>query len=105
MNKVIVAIDRAEKMIAENTIKNNLTPAKLNELNKNLDMDISEYVKYQELKNIAMVNNVLTLDETNTIYGYLGNTPEDFNGQSLAVKITLTKLFSELLSMKINKKF
>jgi hypothetical protein len=60
-------------------------------------MDISEYVKFQELKSLFCANGLLSLEEAQTIYGYLGNSVEHFNSQNVIVKSVLTKLFAEML--------
>ena len=99
MNKVTNAIERMKLKIKEK----NLSSEMMDKLNKQLDMELEEYVKFQELKNIAMMDNMLTLDETNTIYKYLGNTLEHFNNQPLEVKVVLTQILKELLDMRIKK--
>jgi predicted transcriptional regulator YheO len=79
----------------------NLEQEKLTEISKSLDMQLDEYCIFQTQKNIAMMANKLSLEETQTIYGYLGNTLEHFNGQPVHVKAVLTKLLTELLGAKI----
>ncbi len=65
-----------------------------------LDMNFEEYVRFQELKSLAVIEGVLTLEEGQTIYSLLGNIPDDFNSQDYAVKAVLTKVFLELLREK-----
>jgi len=98
MNKIILAIEKADKAIAAK----NLPQTQLAELSKSLDMALDEYCCFQTLKSNA-VGGQLTLDEANTIYGYLGNIPEHFNRQPLAVKWTLTEVFRVLLGNRIKK--
>lgn len=74
-----------------------ITQEQVDALNKSLDMEMSEYVKFQELKSLASVDGTLTLDEAQTIYMLLGNTPDQFNRQSVGAKAALTQIFSELL--------
>ncbi len=62
-----------------------------------LDLSFDEYVKFQELKSLAVMSGLITLSEGMTIYHYLGNIPDTFNEQSLAVKAALTCVFMELL--------
>lgn len=100
-NRIIAAIERQEQRIKENTIKNNLTPERLEKCRKDLDMQFDEYCQFQTMKSAAMYGK-LTPDEAQTIYGYLGESVETFNGQSLAVKAVLTKVFAELLSAHIS---
>jgi len=92
MNRIRVGIDRANEMIA----KKNLSPEKITEHSKLMDMDFMEYVRFQELKS-GLVGVKLNLDEANTVYGFLGNTVEHFNRQPLAVKWVLTEFFALLL--------
>ena len=93
MNRVIKAIDKMNAVI----FQKNISQAKLNTLHKDLDMDLMEYVKFQELKSLASMNGKLTMEESMTIYGYLGNTVEHFNNQDVAVKSVLTQIFMELM--------
>lgn len=92
MNRILVGIDRANAAIE----KKNLSPEKLASTSKAMDMQLDEYCRFQTLKSAA-VGTKLTLDEAQTIYGFLGNTPEQFNQQPLAVKWVLTEVFASLL--------
>jgi hypothetical protein len=93
MNRIIAGIDRATAAIAAKK----LSPEKTAEVSKKMDMALDEYCRFQTLKSLASTNGKLTLDEAQTVYGYLGNTPEHFNGQPLAVKWVLTEVFASLL--------
>jgi plasmid maintenance system antidote protein VapI len=101
-NKITQAIERQRVTIETNVQAKGITPEKLKQISSSMDMDIEEFCKFQELKSLAMMQNKLTLDEAQTVYAYLGEVPEHFNNQPLAVKVILTKLFSELLSLKIS---
>ena len=92
MNRILIAVDRMQAQIAAQ----NLTTEKIESISEAMNMSLREYVRFQELKTLA-VGSKLTLEEANTVYGFLGNTVEHFNTQPLAVKVTLTKLFAELL--------
>ena len=70
----------------------------LDELDRNLDMEVGEFCRFQELKSLAMLEGKLTQDEAQSVYALLGNTPEHFNGQPVAVKSVLTQIFGELLA-------
>jgi hypothetical protein len=96
MNRILNGIERATAQIA----KKGLSPEKTAEVSKNMDMAFDEYCRFQTLKSAA-VGGKLTLDEANTIYGFLGNTPEHFNQQPLPVKWVLTEVFVALLNQKI----
>ncbi len=69
-----------------------------------LDMELQEYCKFQELKSLAVASRILTLEEGMTIYTSLGETVETFNSQPIHVKVVLTQLFAELLSQRIGGK-
>jgi len=97
MNRIITAIDK----ITEQIKTKNLPQDKSESLNKALDMSLEEYCKFQDLKSVASISDILTMDEAMTIYNYLGNTPEQFNNQPLAVKVVLTQIFKELLDRHI----
>ena len=101
MNRIADAITAHEKIIAERLANGLVTQDKLDSLDRTLDMDLFEYVRFQDLKSIAVSDQTLTLDEGNTVYAHLGETPETFNGRSVAIKITLTELFRELLTRQM----
>jgi len=97
MNRIEQAIVDYRKMIA---VKN-VDESKLAELNRKLDMKLDEYALFQELKSLAVADGTLSADEGMTVYGYLGEAVSVFNGQELAVKCVLTKLFQELMTKRI----
>lgn len=92
MNRILNGIAKANAAIAAKA----LTPEKIATMTKQMDMELDEYCRFQTLKSAAM-GTKLTLDEAQTIYGFLGNTPEHFNQQPLAVKWVLTEVFASLL--------
>ena len=97
-NRIIAAVNHYESIIANGISAGRLTPLKLDALQKSLDLPLGEYCMFQERKTLAVADGRLTMDEGATVYAYLGNTVEHFNQQPVAVKATLTKVFSELLS-------
>lgn len=99
-NRILAGIERAEKAIADKK----LSAAKIEEMRKTMDMAFDEYCRFQELKSLASTTGRLTLDEAQTVYGFLGNVPEHFNEQPLAVKYTLTSVFQSLLNDQIMAK-
>ncbi len=101
MNRIATAITAHEKIITERLANGLVTQDNLDRLDRVLDMDLFEYVRFQDLKSVAVSAQMLTLDEGNTVYAHLGNTPETFNGRSIAVKVTLTELFRELMEAGI----
>ena len=96
MNRIIQAIEKTKKQIETRLANGLVTPEKVDSLSKSLNMDFEEYFRFQELKS-AHAGSRLTLDEAQTVYGFLGNTVEHFNQQPVEVKSVLTKIFSELL--------
>lgn len=109
MNRVTAAIQRADERIAGflgrgiDASGRPFDASKLDGLSRNLDMDLEEFAKFQTLKS-AYMGSKLTEEEAQTIYGYLGETPDHFNGQPLPVKMVLTQIFSELLSARIARR-
>jgi hypothetical protein len=101
MNRIAGAIGRYEGLIAKKLESKEVTSGKLVELSTKLDMEFVEYCKFQELKSLACIDGALSLDEANTVYSFLGNTPEQFNRQPLAVKAVLTQVFEELLRKRM----
>jgi len=92
-NRIINGVAKAEAAILDK----GLSADKIESTRKAMDMEISEYCRFQELKSLASTTGRLSLDEAQTIYAYLGNSPEHFNNQSLAVKYVLTQVFASLL--------
>jgi hypothetical protein len=100
-NRVIEAIARMEEQVQCRINAGIVTAGQVEATRRKLDMDITEYVKFQELKSLASVNGKLTPEEAQTVYMYLGNTPSAFNANSAACKAVLTKIFAELLEANI----
>ena len=98
---------RKLKMFANNRITNaiakmtkqlsNLDKDTVQRLHKDFIMSSSEHSKCQELKSLKFQQGAITLDEANTMFALLGGVPSVFNKQSLAAKITLTKVFAEMI--------
>jgi hypothetical protein len=97
MNRILNSVTKLENQMKDRLEKNITTQEEVDNLHKSLDMDISEYVKFQELKSLFCANGLLSLEEAQTIYGYLGNSVEHFNSQNVIVKSVLTKLFAEMM--------
>jgi hypothetical protein len=101
MNRIAQAIALKKNELAERIANGIVTQAKVDETHKALDMELDEYVKFQELKSHASIAGPLTLEEANLIYHYLGNTPDHFNKQPIEVKVVLTQVFLELVKRRI----
>jgi hypothetical protein len=101
MNRVSTAITRMKKQI-EDRIANGVTTVEaVEDTRKALDMDILEFVKFQEIKSLATANGTLTAEEGQLVYNLLGHTPETFNSHDAATKAVLTELFMSLLQRHI----
>lgn len=101
MNRVLFAIDRMTNTIQSKIASGAATEDSVEKMKSSLDMEVSEFCRFQELKSHAMLEGKLSQDEAQTIYGFLGETPDHFNGQPAAVKAVLTQIFAELLDKKI----
>ena len=104
MNRISAAIENTEKTIQKRIADGIVTVERVEEVRKSLDMDLLEYVKFQELKSLAVANQTLSLEEGMTIYSYLGESVETFNNQPVAVKSLLTTLFAEMLQASMQKR-
>ena len=102
-NRIVDAIEHKKLQIADRIASGQTTQKKVDETCIAFNMDFEEYCKFQELKSGAM-GILLTTEEAMTVYGYLGNTQETFNGQPVEVKAVLTQLFAELLRYRIATK-
>lgn len=97
MNRILLSFARMEAQIKDRIAKGHTTKEKVDEVAKTLDMDFQEFVRFQELKSLAVATEKLTLDEGMTIFNALGGTPSHFNAQPTHIKSVMTSLFAELL--------
>jgi hypothetical protein len=102
-NRILNAVAKKKKEIEDKVASGTLTQAKVDETCKALDMDLREYCRFQELKSLAVASNLLTLDEGQTVYAYLGESLDTFNTQPVEVKVVLTGLFKELLERSMRQ--
>lgn len=103
-NRIRAAIDKKAIEIKAKLESGKLTQEKIEKNRKALDMGLEEYCMFQNLKSESWMNKLLNLEEANYIYRLLGEVPETFNSQPIQVKTVLTKLFHELLDIKIRSK-
>ena len=103
-NRITDAVARMSAQIAERLRAGQTTPDAVTRCGESLDMAIDEYCAFQDLKSYAHMAGDLSLEEAQTLYGYLGETPETFNRQPVHVKAVLTQVFQELLSTRIRAK-
>jgi hypothetical protein len=101
MNRVLVGIEITKAKLKAMIKSKEKTKADLERTRIGLDMATDEYAMFQTLKSVASQTGLLTLDEAQSVYGFLGEVVTTFNNQPLEVKIVLTKLYSELLGNKI----
>ncbi len=101
MNRIANAIEQKGNEIQAKIDAGTLAQEKVDGTHAALDMELDEYCSFQNLKSIASMDGGLTVTEAQTVYGYLGETPEHFNKQSIGVKVVLTMLHNELLGRKI----
>lgn len=99
-NRVAAGIAKFNQVIQDKLTNGDITQEKLDEMNKSLDMDTKEYCMFQNEKSLASMDGRLSLDEAQTVYMYLGETPDTFNTQSLAVKYVLTEVWGSLLKKR-----
>lgn len=96
VNRITSAVSKIENQIAGRLERGETTAAALDELGRKLDLSITEWALFQDKKSLAFAGGRLTLDEAQVIYCALGASPADFNCQSIALKVVLTKTFAEL---------
>ena len=101
MNRIANAIAEQKVNIDSRLDDGRVTQDAITSLDKQLDMCLEEYVRFQELKSLAVADETLTLDEGQLIYCYLGESPDRFNRQPVEVKVALTNVFTELLQMSM----
>lgn len=104
MSIIAKAIADQKKNIDARLDDGRTTPEAMTALDKQLDMCLEEYMRFQDLKSIAVLHEILSLDEGNLVYDYLGNSPDRFNRQPLEVKVILTNLFTELMTWHVMNK-
>lgn len=103
-NRITDAFARMKAQIADRIAKGLTTADKVTALHSTLDMDMTEYVKFQTLKTLAVAQGLLTVEEGQSIYAYLGENVGTFNDQPIHVKSVLTSFFAELLTAQIRQR-
>jgi hypothetical protein len=102
-NRVTAAIERTREQIQDRLTEGLVSHARVETCRVSLDMETSEYCRFQELKSLAVANGSLTLEEGQTIYALLGCCPSVFNDRDCAVKSVLTRMFAELLEKNMGR--
>jgi len=103
-NRITAAFDQMKAQIADRIAKGLTTAEKVRDLHKTLDMDLTEYVKFQQAKSLSVASGLLTAEEGQSIYACLGESVQTFNDQPIHVKSVLTSLFAELLMAQIQQR-
>lgn len=98
-NRIVKLTNKKAKEIDKRINVGLTTVEKVEEIRKDLDLSLQEYALFQECKSLAVAQDLITISEGMAIYHYLGNTPEDFNRQPIAVKAVLNSFFVELLNL------
>ena len=103
-NRITEAFARMKAQIADRIAKGLTTAEKVRDLHKTLDMDLTDYVKFQTLKTLAVAQGLLTPQEGQSVYGCLGESVQTFNDQPIHIKSVLTSFFAELLTVQIQQR-
>lgn len=99
MNRITNAIAKIDATIQQQAEAGGAeVKAKQTVLHGKLDITLSEYIAFQDAKSLAQASGKLTFEEAVTVYGILGNSAESFNKRSLAEKVMITKLMTEILA-------
>lgn len=104
MNRIATAIAMKKAEIDGKIASGAIMQSQIDTTSAALDMELEEFAMFQEMKSLAVANQVLTLDEGQTIYVYLGEVPTTFNRQPIEVKVILTQMFKELLGLRLKAK-
>lgn len=99
-DRLTPALNKIKASIKTRLASGIITQADLEKLDKGLSVDLTDYVAYQNLKSEAFAGGKLSLHEANMIYGWLGNTPEQFNRAPVEVKSLVTQIIGELLNAR-----
>ena len=89
--------------VRANIRQKHMTGLQKKTLSNQLNMELREFARFQEIKSLAFAEGRLGLDDANLIYGFLGETPLTFNAQPVEVKVVLTIVFKYLLDEHLKK--
>ena len=103
-NRITAAFARMKDQIADRIAKGLTTAERVRDLHTTLDMDLAQYVKFQQAKTLAVASGLLTADEGQSVYICLGESVQTFNDQPIHVKSVLTSFFAELLTVQIRQR-
>jgi hypothetical protein len=97
-------VDERIKLIQAKIDHGNVSQSKLAELEKSLKTDLMDLFQYQNLQAAAHAQGALTTEEAERIYRLLGGeAPSEakWDKLSIAEKVTVTQVMSELLDAKL----
>ena len=103
INRILREYTTTQDRIKDKLLTGAITQERLDELHKALDVEMDEYCRFQELKTLAVAEQIITPLEGMTVFESMGTSPEVFNRQPLHVKAALTTLFTELLHRRMKK--
>lgn len=101
MNRILIGIEKAKKVLADKLPT--LSPEMKDKVEKNATLSMEEFVLFQQEKSLASMDGRLTLEEAQTVYGYLGSTPDSFNAQPLEIRWVLLEVFTSLMKRKLGR--
>jgi len=96
-NRITAGTAKAKEAIDGKLSRGEITQEKIDSLGKELDMEMDMYCDFQNRKSIASMDGRLTLEEAQTIYAMIGETPSKFNSLPTHAKVVLTQVYSSLL--------
>lgn len=65
--------------------------------NKVLDITTGEYITFQNVRAAAQAGGLLSFEESQSLYEYLGESHRAFNAQEIAIKLVVTKVITVLM--------
>lgn len=95
-NRISAAIAKCDEQIKARLASGAISEAQVERARMELDFALPEYVAFQNLKSLAATDGKLSLDEAQMVYRYLGETPDTFNNQPIAIKRVLSEVFTML---------
>ena len=101
MNRILIGIEKAKKVLADKLPT--LGPEMKDKVEKNATLSMEEFVLFQQEKSLASMDGRLTLEEAQTVYGYLGSTPDSFNAQPLEIRWVLLEVFTSLMKRRLGR--
>lgn len=100
MNRIEKMVATAKDTVKEQMFAGNLTVLQLEKSRNGLDMTFEEHFRFQGLKSQAVLENMLAVEEGQTLYVMLGETVSHANSLPFAHKYVLNKIFMELLKWR-----